>query len=93
MAVTKESLAATVYRYHGGLSKSEASKIINIIFEAIRGKLAQKEKIHLIGFGSIEGVVRKGRKGKNPLTGKDFFIAEKLSIKFKPSKKLIEMIN
>lgn len=91
--MTKESFAEKIYSFHGGLSKEESHKIIQTIFETFKEKLIQGEKISITGFGRLETVSRKGRKGRNPLTGNNFYIPDRMSIKFRPSKKLIDYLN
>ncbi len=91
--MTKESFAEKIYSFHGGLSKEEAYRIIQSIFEILKRKLIEGDKINITGFGRIESIPRKGRKGRNPLTGNNFYVPDRMSIRFKPSKKLIDMIN
>lgn len=91
--MTKESFAEKIYSFHGGLSKEEAHKIIQTIFEALKKNLIKGEKIRIMGFGRLEIVSRKGRKGRNPLTGNSFYVPDRKSIKFRPSKKLIDQLN
>lgn len=91
--MTKESFAEKIYSFHGGLSKEESHKIIQTILETFKRKLIEGEKISITGFGRLEIVSRRGRKGRNPLTGNKFYIPARRSIKFRPSKKLIDHVN
>ena len=91
--MTKESFAEKIYSFHGGLSKDEAHKIIQVIFETIKKKLIKGEKISITGFGRLETISRKGRRGRNPLTGNNFYVPDRMSIRFRPSKKLIDKLN
>jgi nucleoid DNA-binding protein len=91
--MTKESFAEKIYRFHGGLSKEESHKIIQTIFGTFKKRLVKGEKVSITGFGRLEIVSRRGRKGRNPLTGDRFYIPDRRSIKFRPSKKLLDQLN
>ena len=52
-----------------GLSKKDASKAVESVFESIQTALADGEKVQLIGFGNFEVRERAARKGRNPQTG------------------------
>mgnify|MGYP002063509864 CR=1 FL=1 len=55
------------------LSKKDASKAVDAIFDTIQDTLAKGEKIQLIGFGNFEVRERAARKGRNPQTGKEIW--------------------
>ena len=59
------------------LSKKDASKAVEAVFETIQEALAKGDKVQLIGFGNFEVRERAARKGRNPRTG------EKIEIKAK----------
>ena len=75
-----------------GLSKKDASKSTEAVFEVIQEALAKGEKVQLIGFGTFETAERKERKGRSPQTGEDLVIPASIVPKFKPGKALKEAV-
>ena len=51
------------------LTKKDAEKIVNSVFDSIMETVAKGEKIQLIGFGAFEMRERAARTGSNPQTG------------------------
>ena len=52
-----------------GLSKVDASKVLDTTLNSIKGALKKGQKVTLVGFGTFSVVKRKSRKGRNPRTG------------------------
>jgi nucleoid DNA-binding protein len=86
--MNKNDISKRVYEAHGGISYAEAQKIVDLILETIKGRLAQGEKVLISGFGCFTVMKRKDKIGVNPQTGKPVTIRGRNSIKFKPSKYL-----
>ncbi len=86
--MNKNDLSKAVYDVHGGLSYAEAQKIVDLIFNIIKKRLSQGEKVLISGFGCFRVVARKDRKGVNPQTGNALIIPGRKAVKFKPSKYL-----
>jgi len=74
------------------LSKKDAAKAVDAVFETIQGALAGGDKIQLIGFGNFEVRERAARKGRNPQTGKEIEIAASKVPAFKPGKALKDAV-
>lgn len=74
------------------LSKKDASKAVEAVFESIQTALADGEKVQLIGFGNFEVRERAARKGRNPQTGKEIDIAASKVPAFKPGKSLKDSV-
>ncbi|QFF98700.1 HU family DNA-binding protein [Psychrobacillus glaciei] len=74
------------------LSKKDASKAVEAVFESIQTALADGEKVQLIGFGNFEVRERAARKGRNPQTGKEIDIAASKVPAFKPGKALKDAV-
>ena len=53
------------------LSKKDASKAVEAVFETIQEALAKGDKVQLIGFGNFEVRERAARKGRNPPSAKN----------------------
>jgi len=76
-----------------GMTKKDAEKAINALFESIEGALAQNDKVQVIGFGTFEVKSREERKGRNPQTGAEITIPASKSPVFKAGKSLKDMVN
>jgi DNA-binding protein HU-beta len=84
--MNKNDISKKVYEAHGGISYADAQKIVDLILEIIKKRLARGEKVLLSGFGCFRVMKRKEKRGVNPQTGKPVVIAGRSSVKFKPSK-------
>lgn len=74
------------------LSKKDASKAIEAVFESIQEALANGDKVQLIGFGNFEVRDRAARTGRNPQTGAEIEIAATKVPAFKPGKALKDAV-
>lgn len=70
------------------LSKKDATKAVDAVFEAIAGALQSGDKVQLVGFGNFEVRERSARKGRNPQTGEEIEIPSSKIPAFKPGKAL-----
>lgn len=84
--MTKADLARAIYDRHGGISNQEAQRIVDLIFETIKNRLLSGEAVHIVGFGSLEVVTRRTRRGRNPVTGEDIQLPERQTLVFRPSR-------
>ena len=75
------------------LTKKDAERLVEIVFESIIDTLNQGEKIELRGFGSFRVRERGARRGRNPKTGAPVDIPAKRVPYFKPGKEMKELIN
>jgi len=90
--MTKTDLVAYVAE-KAELTKKEASKAVDAVFEAIESSLKRGEKVQLIGFGNFEVRERAARKGRNPQTGEEIEIAASKLPAFSAGKALKESVN
>ena len=90
--MTKAELVEDVARA-AELTKKDAERLVEIVFESIIDTLNQGEKIELRGFGSFRVRERGARRGRNPKTGDPVNIPAKRVPYFKPGKELKELIN
>lgn len=74
------------------LTKKDATKAVDAIFDSIAGALQEGDKVQLIGFGNFEVRERSARKGRNPQTGEEIEIAASKVPAFKPGKALKDAI-
>jgi integration host factor subunit beta len=90
--MTKAELVEDVARA-AELTKKDAERLVEIVFESIIDTLNGGEKIELRGFGSFRVRERGARRGRNPKTGDPVDIPAKRVPYFKPGKELKELIN
>src|SRR5206468_10300763 len=90
--MTKAELVEDVARA-AELTKKDAERLVEIVFESIIDSLNQGEKIELRGFGSFRVRERGARRGRNPKTGETVSIPAKRVPYFKAGKELKELIN
>ena len=62
---TKAHLVEVVYDRHGGLTKSEASEIVEAIFTTVKSSLAEGRTVRIKNFGTFQVTKRPGRTGVN----------------------------
>jgi len=75
------------------LTKKDAERLVEIVFDSIIQSLNKGEKIELRGFGSFRVRGRGARRGRNPKTGAPVNIPAKQVPYFKAGKELKELIN
>src|SRR5213078_2700667 len=90
--MTKAELVEDVARA-AELTKKDAERLVEIVFESIIETLNHGEKIELRGFGSFRVRSRGARRGRNPKTGAPVDIPAKRVPYFKPGKEMNELIN
>ena len=75
------------------ITKVEAQKVVNAVFEAIDEGLVSDGKVILPGFGSFEVRTRTARTGRNPRTGEQIKIEASRVPAFKPGKDMKDAVN
>jgi nucleoid DNA-binding protein len=86
--MTKADLARTVYERHGGLTNREALRFVDLLFDVIKDQLLRGESVHIVGFGTLEVVKRKPRRGRNPITGDEIDLPGRRALVFRPSRSM-----
>lgn len=74
------------------LTKKDATKAVDAVFDSITSALAAGDKVQLIGFGNFEVRERAARKGRNPQTGAEIEIAAAKTPAFKAGKALKDAV-
>ncbi|MDX8359874.1 MULTISPECIES: HU family DNA-binding protein [Bacillaceae] len=74
------------------LSKKDATKAVDAVFDTILETLKTGDKVQLIGFGNFEVRERAARKGRNPQTGEEIEIPASKVPAFKPGKALKDAV-
>ena len=75
------------------LTKKDAERLVEIVFESIIESLNRGDKVELRGFGSFRVRSRRPRRGRNPKSGDAVSIPAKRVPYFKAGKELKELIN
>jgi len=81
------------------ISQSKANEIVNAIFDTRAGQgiiaveLDGGRKVQIAGFGTFETRSRAGRKGRNPATGAEIWIAARKQVGFKAAKGLKDRVS
>ena len=76
-----------------GLTKKDAEKAVNALFDSEQQELVEGGKVQMIGFGTFEVKERAARKGRNPRTGEDIEIPASKNPVFKAGKALKDAVN
>jgi len=90
--VNKNDLIAKVAS-ESGLSKADASRAVDGVFDSISSTLAGGDDVRLVGFGTFSVADRKASEGRNPRTGERIHIAASKQPKFKAGKALKDTVN
>ena len=90
--MNKESLIKEVAE-QAEITKADASKAVDVIFEEIHGSLKKGEPVSLVGFGSFKVSKRNARTGRNPRTGETISLPETMVPSFSAGKTLKEAVN
>lgn len=90
--MNKQELIGTVAETTG-LSRNDASKAVEGVFEAISTALRKGDEVRLVGFGTFCVSRRKASTGRNPRTGEPMQIKESSQPKFRAGKGLKDLVN
>ena len=74
------------------ISKADAGKAIDSLFEVVGKALKKKDKVSLVGFGTFMVRERAARTGRNPKTGAPLKIKASKTPSFKAGKALKDAI-
>ena len=75
------------------LSKKDAEKALNAVFETITEALKAGDKVALVGFGTFEAKERPARVARNPRTGEEIKVEASKTPAFKAGKALKDAVN
>src|SRR3546814_15884515 len=90
--MNKQDLIATVAD-SSGLTKGDASKAVEAVFDAITTSLKKGGEVRLAGFGTFSVSKRKASTGRNPRTGETLTIAASTQPKSKAGNALTDPCN
>ena len=89
--MTKADLIAQVAA-NTEMTKKDADKAVNAMFEALSKALADGEKITISGFGTFEVRERSERIGRDPRTSEEIIIPASKTPAFKAGKALKDAV-
>jgi len=90
--VNKNDLVAAVVS-SAGLSKADAAKAVDSVFDSVTDSLAGGVEVRLVGFGTFSVANRAATEGRNPRTGERIHIPASKQPKFKAGKALKDAVN
>jgi DNA-binding protein HU-beta len=73
-------------------SKKDAQEAVDCVLLSITKALGKGDAVSLIGFGTFKVAERKARKGRNPQTGEEIYIAASKVPKFVAAKALKDSV-
>ena len=82
--MTKDDIIDAI-REKARLSKADAFKIVESVFDIIKETLQREDKVMITGFGSFVARKKLPRRGRNPQTGSEMEISPRRVLTFKPS--------
>ncbi len=76
-----------------GLTKADAGRAVDGVFDSIASALASGDDVRIIGFGSFSVANRAASTGRNPRTGEEIQIPASKQPKFKAGAPLKSAVN
>jgi len=89
----KSDLIERIASQNPHLYQRDIEKIVNAIIDEIVKALGRGDRVELRGFGVFSPKVRGARKGRNPRTGAEVQVAQKVIPYFKTGKEMHARIN
>ncbi|MFV0430858.1 MAG: integration host factor subunit alpha [Alphaproteobacteria bacterium] len=90
--LTRADIIDSIYR-EVGLSKRESADILQILLDEISDSLIKGDTVKISSFGRFSVRKKRQRVGRNPKTGVEVPITERVVTIFKPSQLLKKRIN
>lgn len=79
-------------REASGLSKEQAERAVETVFDLITQALKRGEEVRIVGFGSFFVGTRRASPGRNPRTGERIELPPTRQAKFRAGKTLKEAV-
>jgi DNA-binding protein HU-beta len=74
-----------------GLKNTEATRVVDAVFDTISATLRKGEQVAISGFGTFVAKTKAAREGRNPATGQPIHIPSRTSAAFKPATAMKDM--
>ena len=91
--MTRSDLVVRLAERFGQLTHRDTESAVKIVLDAMSDALAHGHRIEIRGFGSFSINRRPPRVGRNPRSGEQVVVPEKLVPHFKPGKALREAVD
>lgn len=75
------------------LSKADAKRVVDSVFEAIAVAAANGDEVSINGFGKFKVKASPAREGRNPATGAAMTIAASRKLGFSPAKAIKDKLD
>jgi DNA-binding protein HU-beta len=92
MHMNKHDLVGKVAEL-SGLTKGDADKAVDAVFDTISATLKSGDEVRLVGFGTFSVSERAASEGRNPRTGEKIAIPASKQPKFSAGKGLKDAVN
>jgi len=92
MTVTKDHIINSVSN-HLGLLKTRSAQVVESLLEITKKTLENGEDVLISGFGKFCVKEKRGRREKNPRTGRDMMLGERRVVTFRCSGRLRDRVN
>ena len=89
--MNKSELVATLSE-KAGVSKKDAEAVLDALVGVVSSVVAKGDSVDLIGFGSFQRALQKGKEGVVPGTTKKYITKDKYVPKFKVGKKFKDAV-
>jgi len=89
----RSGLVNKIASIHNDLYQRDAEIIVGAILEEIVDALSRGDRVEIRGFGVFAVKQRKARVGRNPKTGEQVDVKEKIVPYFKPGKEMRARLN
>jgi integration host factor subunit beta len=91
--MTKSDLVKRLAAANPHLYLRDVERIVATVFDEISAALARRDRVELRGFGAFSVRPRGARTGRNPRTGNEVTVPDKVVPHFKTGKELRERLN
>lgn len=91
--MTKSDLIKRLAEANPHLYMRDLERIVTTVFDQIGAALARGDRVELRGFGAFSVRARDARTGRNPRTGDEVQVPDKVVPYFKTGKELRERLN
>jgi nucleoid DNA-binding protein len=71
-------------------TRKEAADAVDVVFEGIRAALRAGDKVVIAEVGTLQPVMARAKKGRNPNTGEALQIRPRRKVRFRQSKDLFK---
>lgn len=89
----QELIEKIIPKIKGEITRKDAERIVNGVFEEITAAVAAGDSVQLVGFGTFTAKQRAARSARNPQTGEAITIAAKKAPSFKAGKAFKDAVN